>query len=345
MILLANRINKHQIEEIAIEVTNKCFLNCCFCKHQKVSLGVQEEIPFELIRKLIDNIKSSLVPVVRITGGEPFLHSRIIDILKYAKTKGLRVVLNTSASLPIDRQTLRVLEKCVDMILVSIQGYDKDSERRITGTDKFFNSKLYNIRKLNSSNIKFVVLGTVISKMLIENWLRYSRLEKNLGVRYWSFFRPMVSSRNKLYSLKREDYVKFINLISNLNSKEKRFLIFGLLPFCLSPDLKNTSLALASGNYNNGYSKLVWSLRGYYKPCYFIDIKLGKTIKEALKHPYMRRLNSHNPIPYCKDCILWPICLGGSRFLAKTSYGSYFSPDPLANRGNSLFSKVQTLKS
>ncbi|PIY82331.1 MAG: heme biosynthesis protein, partial [Candidatus Omnitrophica bacterium CG_4_10_14_0_8_um_filter_44_12] len=48
---------------------------------------------------MIDSIKKAKISIVRFTGGEPLLRNDIFELIKYAKSKGLKIRLNTNGSL------------------------------------------------------------------------------------------------------------------------------------------------------------------------------------------------------------------------------------------------------
>lgn len=84
-------------EVAQIEVTNRCNFSCLMCQRidLKVSLKDMEE---GLYRKIID--KLGPVAEVILTGwGEPLIHPKIIEMVRYAKKRGKYVSLTTNGSL------------------------------------------------------------------------------------------------------------------------------------------------------------------------------------------------------------------------------------------------------
>ena len=60
-------------EEIAIEVTDSCNLDCSFCFNRVCinNKNGENELSTESMKKIIDNIVRSTVRRIRFTGGEP----------------------------------------------------------------------------------------------------------------------------------------------------------------------------------------------------------------------------------------------------------------------------------
>ncbi len=280
------------------------------------------------------------IPTIRFTGGEPLLHSQFLDMLKLAKKKGFFVIVNTNATIAFDKYILEILENCVDMILVSIQGYSEESDELITNTRNLWKTKIDNIQKLLNSKMKYVVLGTVITRQLIDHWQRYHALVKRIGIKHWVFFRPMVSPEDSIYSLNRKVFLHFIGILYKYKTEKMNLRILGPFPFCMGEDIRKMASVLEGGSHSSGHAKLVWDANGYFKPSYFINIRLGTTLSKALNHRYMCGLSNRDSIPFCKRCVFFSRCLGGSRFWAEKAYGNYFAPDPLVSQKNSLFLKT-----
>ena len=323
--------------EIAIEITSRCSLNCIFCERKKST----ENIPLESVKNLLDQIKELNIRKARFTGGEPFLHPQLAEIIRYAKDKGFSVGLNTNATVSFNDNMLKRLEDCLDTLLVSFQGYDAFSNKRLSGMSSgLWETKIKNIFKFNNSRIKSVILGTVISKPLISKWQSYCNLVRKFKIKHWWFFRPINSHKEPQYYLKRRDFLLFMDKLYRYNLEKAECSFIYTLPFCITEDIRVISSVLLSNVRNDDHPyQLVWDLKGYFKPSYFIDIKLGKTVKEALHHPYMLRRKDLQSISFCRRCIFLSRCSRGNRYCSKMASGDYFAPDPLVNYKNSLFFK------
>ncbi len=79
---------------VSIAITNRCNLRC---KHCALSSGekLKNELTNKEIFRVIDYMFSKKIPCLEITGGEPLVHEKIFNFIKYAKSKGLNVNLST----------------------------------------------------------------------------------------------------------------------------------------------------------------------------------------------------------------------------------------------------------
>ena len=325
------------ISEVAIEITKRCNLSCRFCIIKNNHIA-ERDVSFHTVKKIMDQMRSLGINIIRFTGGEPFLHPKIIEMLKYAKWRRFSVIVNTNASLLCHRD-IEILEKNSDMVLVSLNSCSQCSEKSVSGNAGLWNQRIANIARLCSSKIRFVVVGTVISKILIKKWVAHYNFMKKNRVRNWWFFRP-TDCRDKIYSLSRNDLLLFIDKIYEYNSRSLKLSIANAVPFCMGENIKKIISCIQEGYHCNGYSQLVWDARGYFKPTYFININLGNTLRRALVHSYMQKLKDNLAISFCKGCVLFEACLGGSRYWAKKRYKNYFAPDPLVDTRSSSFLKA-----
>lgn len=312
-------------KEIVIKVTTKCNLNCTTCKPDKSKFL---NINFETAKKIMNEAKSLDIKAVRFTGGEPLLNKDIEKMLIFAKSNNFYVLLNTNATV-INNVTLKLLENTVDNILISLQGFNQKSDSLLTDSHVGFNKKIANIIRLKSK-IPIVRVGTAISKTLIHNLDRYYNLLRRINIDNWELYRPIAKDKDKEFKITKEDLIKVMRFLLKVKKEGMKVKIANPLPFCISKNMNLSLATLLGAIADDGHSRIVWDTGGYFKPSYFINENLGKTIKEAWNNSFLRRIKTLNYLPLkCKKCKYLQWCKGGSRALAKITNGDYFSLDPL----------------
>lgn len=89
----------HSIGCVAVEITQKCNLDCTLCYLSEHSQSV-EDIPIEEVFRRLDDVLEHFGPGthVQITGGDPTLrkHTELVDIIAYANSLGLYTALFTN---------------------------------------------------------------------------------------------------------------------------------------------------------------------------------------------------------------------------------------------------------
>ena len=109
-------------KRVTVELTNKCNLSCKMCprKFLKNEIGFME---FYLFKKIIDevsliNINTPLVPFFR---GESLLHPNFLNMIKYAKDKGIKPIqLATNATLLSSNISEELIKMKLDFISFSL---------------------------------------------------------------------------------------------------------------------------------------------------------------------------------------------------------------------------------
>ncbi len=113
-------------EELMIEVTTRCNYDCIHCFRRRMmgeSLGDMDPV---LYKRIIDDAASSGVTRITFSGwGEPLIHPDILDMLRYAKKKGMRVLLNTNGYFLRDYLD-EIYDLGVDELVVSIDAPTSD---------------------------------------------------------------------------------------------------------------------------------------------------------------------------------------------------------------------------
>jgi len=306
-------------EEVKVELTQRCNLDCKFCFnkiHQR-----KKELSTEEVKKVINNIVNSGIKAVRFTGGEPFLRKDLKVILKYAKSKGLYVILNTNGTF-IDEKNIKILN-CIDDILVSFHNITNSSEK----------SKLF--RKIKKSNPDiFLRACTIAIRENIQNLEKFYAFFDKQEIDDWFLLRPVPVPENR-EPITHRDVKELVEKILSLNKKYKvKTHIANTLPFC-SYEPERVSQVCVGGRNDDGHTRIVVDTKGITKPSYFIDKKLGNALKDSIldcwNSEYMKNVRKLKLVPeQCKECRYAEKCRGGCRFAAKLANGTYDSLDPLA---------------
>ena len=115
-----------------IESTNTCNLNCPMCGRNwmKERLGF---IDFGLYKKIINQAAKYHLPSVKLNyRGEPLLHPKISEMVRYAKEKGiLEVQFNTNGLLLNEKKAKELIEAGLDRIIFSFDGATKKTYEKI----------------------------------------------------------------------------------------------------------------------------------------------------------------------------------------------------------------------
>jgi radical SAM protein with 4Fe4S-binding SPASM domain len=89
-------------------VTRTCNLRCVHCYSDSFAQKYPGELTGDQARTVLDDLAAYGVPAVLFSGGEPLTRPDLLELMRYATGKGLRVTLSTNGTL-IDEATAREL--------------------------------------------------------------------------------------------------------------------------------------------------------------------------------------------------------------------------------------------
>jgi cyclic pyranopterin phosphate synthase len=99
-----------------------------------------------------------------ISGGEPFLRKDLPEIINAAKTAfGFKYISLATNGLLVREETLQALRNSVDIIWVSVDGYDADHSTYIRGNANF-KLIMRNVDLIRRSGVPVGILPTLHSK-------------------------------------------------------------------------------------------------------------------------------------------------------------------------------------
>lgn len=112
---------------LMIEPTNICNLHCPMCPSGTGEMTrPRGKMDVRAIRKVLDEIGHSLVLIQFWNQGEPFVHPEFLDIVAYAKSKGIACMTSTNGHfLKTDDEVQAVIDSGLDEIIISLDGVDQ----------------------------------------------------------------------------------------------------------------------------------------------------------------------------------------------------------------------------
>ena len=144
---------------ISIELTKRCNLLCRYC-YAGTEQGSRAFIDYERLCGFLESFVGSGGRKVLLTGGELFLHDRVLDIIKYASRLGLIVDIFTNGTLVTDAH-IDVIGKRVNQVFLSLDG-PQSVQDRLSGTPGSFD-------RVRETAVKFAGSGvaTNLQSMIV----------------------------------------------------------------------------------------------------------------------------------------------------------------------------------
>lgn len=195
------------MQHVSIEITQKCANECIYCS----SVSNREcniQMSTDKIKQIVDGLDRLDTKCISISGGEPFLHPDIVDIVRYIKKKDIEVNIYTSGIVLDNNDNFKALDK--DMLI------DLKNSK--------VNKLIFNLQSLDN-NTYDEIMGTKNNKDLVLQSIRDS---KNLGIFTEIHFVPMKLNYSEIDSIVEfvnkgnADKVSFLGLIPHGRAKENR---------------------------------------------------------------------------------------------------------------------------
>lgn len=117
---------------VDIELTNACNINCVMCERCNMTRKIGF-MSLHLFRKIIDQCALFQIDSVKLNlWGESTLHSDLINMIKYAKNRGiLNTQLNTNGVLWNEKLAKSIFESGLDRLTFSLDGATQETYERI----------------------------------------------------------------------------------------------------------------------------------------------------------------------------------------------------------------------
>lgn len=226
------------LSEISIEILQRCPNRCIYCSSHS-NPQATHIIPFEIIKNVIDDAKSLGCKTVCLSGGEPFLHPHILDVISYIAKQQLTCYVYTSgiymkdevySSLP--NEYIEAIRGMVDKVIFNVEADSSTLYDKIMGTD------VGGFDMMKKSINDCVSSGLVVETHVVPMQVNFKHLKSifemcyQLGVSKVSILRLVLQGRAlenlSLVKLSGEDNWEVTKLIKTLNESYKGKVRIGL---------------------------------------------------------------------------------------------------------------------
>lgn len=208
------------MRQISIEIIQKCPNNCLYCSSFS-NKDSKYKICTEKVKEVINSAKCLDTQVISISGGEPFKHEGLLEIVKYAKEKGIEVYIYTSGIIDnkgqissLDEGLLRNLHEVkVDKLIFNLPAIDEKIYNKIMNTKGHQKFVLESIKKSKETEI-FTELHFVPNRLNIcdiEGVLKFAsatRIDKVSFIRLVLHGRALENKDKLMLSDEQEEALK-----------------------------------------------------------------------------------------------------------------------------------------
>ena len=113
------------LKDLCFEIIQTCPNKCKFCSSNS-SQDKQTIITFEQFKKTVMHfIKQGGIEELSISGGEPFLHPDLFEMVKFCKDNGIKTVIFTSGIKRASAMTVEMIEYIKNKCKQDLQEIEK----------------------------------------------------------------------------------------------------------------------------------------------------------------------------------------------------------------------------
>ncbi|MCM1567440.1 MAG: SynChlorMet cassette radical SAM/SPASM protein ScmF [Dehalobacter sp.] len=356
---------KYPLNQIYFYLTADCNLRCRHCwiaPAFQSSTVSNSYIPVDLFKKIVKEGKPLGLSNVKLTGGEPLLHPRILEILTFIREEGLSLGVETNGVL-CTPEVARAIAACGNVyVSISLDGVDAETHEWVRGVDGCFEDALAGIRNLVSVGIRPQIIMSVMRKNR-DQMEPMVRLAESLGANSVKFNVVVPTERaEQLYeageAMGIEDFVKLGHWVEHTLSKSSS------IPLHYSHPIAFRSLGNMIGrSYGCGICNILGIIGvladGTYALCGIgenvPELTCGNAANVSLKDAWenasflceLRKGLPDRLEGVCGECINKKTCFGGciaqNYYRSKSLWAPYWYCDEAMKKG--LFPASRLLKS
>jgi len=282
-------------DAMLISPTMRCNLNCYGCYSGVYS---QEELPYEVLDRLMEECKEMGIHLVLMTGGEPFLRKDLFDL--FEKHGDMMFQIYTNATLIDERMIDRFVALGNVAPAISLEGFREETDRR--RGKGLFDRIVKVMDGLRKAGIFFAVSTTQTSQNtdVLTSDAFIDFLVENGCILLWNFHYVPIG---------REPDLSLMATPEQRSRMRERLTYFRATKPMLFVDFWNDG-CLTQGCIAAGRKYFHVNARGDVEPCVFChfasDNIREKSLVEALNSSLFKEIRSRQPFSenYFLPCLL-----------------------------------------
>ncbi len=346
------------------ETTNACDLSCVHCRASAQPDPAPDELNSDESMNLVRQVHEMGTPILIFTGGDPLKKKGLNDLIRYAKSLGLKTGAIPAVTPLLTEARIRELKQAgLDQIAFSLDApnaADHDAFRKMPGV---FSKTIEYIKLAHACGLA-TQINSLINVHNSRQLEEFIALVESLPIVFWEVFFLVPVGRGadlnllsaekfdeafkKIYALQKR--VRFVIKVTEAQHYrkyvfEQKLLERGIDPRVIDqneitlPELLSRaegpegSIGLAPKGVNSGKGFLFVSSRGEVFPSGFLPIRTGSVREDSLKNiyqnaPVLRELRDSARLKgKCGICPYKDFC-GGSRSRAYAMTGDYLAEEP-----------------
>lgn len=216
------------IKTLNLLISKRCNLRCRMCDYRLGSFFVKE-LSIDQVKSLINQAADLGLEQLELSGGEPMMYKGIYEIIAYAKTKGIKVLMMTNGVLIGEAEVEKLILSGLSGVVVSLEGFEEINDK-IRGLGNFQRAvKALKEFQKRKEQLDVVKVGTTISKYNYEYILSFTQyIFMETGVNCFSynpFKKEMLYKTN--YLERKDEFILSREMLPRLEEEINRLIEYG----------------------------------------------------------------------------------------------------------------------
>lgn len=301
--------------ELDFLITRHCNLSCKHCfEGSAPKMPIQKFSELQIVR-FVEQLKSANIKTLKITGGEPFSHPNILQLLSLLVDANFETIILTNALL-IDSPSIEMLRKGHMQLGISMDGITATSHDYIRGKGSFVALR-EKLQVISENKIPFTITCTVNTKNIYEIESLIDFTLGTLGARslFLGRLRPLGRASLNSSLVLNESQNSYVKIVYY-----KKKELYGDRLILADDSVEQMPISTNVITCSAGHSLLAIDDNFDVYPCVFgigyEDFKIGNLMQENLDQIWVsekwQRFRGGTTVEQlydCKDCKLKNVCM------------------------------------
>lgn len=340
--------------------TKTCNLKCVHC-YAGSDAQRYDELSTDEAKVMIDDLAQFGCPVLLFSGGEPTLRPDLVELMAYARSKGMRVVISTNGTLITQERAEEYAKVGLSYVGVSLDG-SREVHDKFRGIEGSFDRALEGIEHARNAGIK-VGLRFTINRMNYQEIPKIFDLMEERHINRICLYHLVYAGRGSALMEEDLDHVQARETVRYIMTRTQEMFDKGLRPEVLTvdnhcdgpfvylellkenPERAQNALQLLKWNQGNSSGNGICSINWtgeVYADQFWRHFELGNVRERPFSEIWtdvsrstpqselMFRLKDKRPFVKgrCAQCKWLDICGGNFRVRAEAATGDLWAPDP-----------------
>lgn len=261
---------------ISWNTTKACNINCIHC-YRSAGEKQQNELNTEEGKKLITEIAKAGFKILILSGGEPLLRSDLTELIRHARSVGLRPVLGTNGTLITPEVAASLKEAGLGAAGISIDSLNPVEHDAFRGCNGAWEQTLAGIEACKGAGLPFQI-HTTVSSWNQDEVLKITDLAIDIGAVAHHIFFLVPTGRGKDIEDTTLKATEYETLLGSILDKQNRVNI-EIKPTCAPQFMRIAAQRGMKPRYSKGClagtSYCVILPNGDVHPCPYLPISAG----------------------------------------------------------------------